>query len=125
MNSNGENSQKSYKNKISMELEESRNNIQKCKSCDMSFDHRTKLKGHIRKFHNQKSLRCNSCENLFLCPAELRRHRETVHEKLKDHKCDSCGKSFSRAFHLKTHIHTVHVYRMYQIIYYKSRKEIQ
>ena len=78
MNSNGENSQKSYKNKISMELEESRNNIQKCKSCDMSFDHRTKLKGHIRKFHNQKSLRGNSCENLFLCPADLRRHRETV-----------------------------------------------
>ena len=95
MNSNGENSQKSYKNKISMELEESRNNIQKCKSCDMSFDHRTKLKGHIRKFQNQKSLRCNSCENLFLCPAELRRHRETVHEKHKDHKCDFIFSSIS------------------------------
>ena len=61
-----------------MELES--NNIHKCKPCDKLFDHKTKLKGHIHKVHNQKSLKCHSCEFLSLCQAELRRHKETVHE---------------------------------------------
>ena len=47
------------------------------------------------------SNKCKSCVKSFSHPANLKRHKNTVHQGKKDHECYFCGKSFSNAANLE------------------------
>ena len=51
---------------------------------------------------------CAKCEKQFASYMSLRRHFQTIHEKLREFNCDKCGKSFARKSNLNTHIKRVH-----------------
>ena len=59
-------------------------------------------------------VKCDSCGKSFSQARILKKHIDTVHNGLKDHKCDSCGKAFSDAQYLKTHMNSVqHINRVH------------
>ena len=48
---------------------------------------------------------CSICKQTF---HNLKRHIESVHEKLKKYQCNACGKKFYQKSHLNEHIESVH-----------------
>ena len=51
---------------------------------------------------------CWQCNRQIKGSRELKRHIETVHEKLKNFECDHCGKKFTRKTNLLHHKKTAH-----------------
>ena len=65
------------------------------------------LKRHIESVHEKVKYPCNQCEKQFTQQGNLRKHIESVHEKVK-HPCYQCGKQFTQQGHLKGHIRKKH-----------------
>ena len=57
----------------------------------------------------KQPVKCEFCDKIFSQKGSLKRHMETVHQKLKPHKCEECGEAFSRKYSLKIHMATVHL----------------
>uniref|UniRef100_A0A7S3A4Q4 C2H2-type domain-containing protein n=1 Tax=Rhodosorus marinus TaxID=101924 RepID=A0A7S3A4Q4_9RHOD len=51
---------------------------------------------------------CEICGAKFKRNYEAKRHRETVHEKLRENKCPVCSRTFSQKGHLNEHIRVTH-----------------
>ncbi|KAJ8901375.1 hypothetical protein NDN08_007221 [Rhodosorus marinus] len=51
---------------------------------------------------------CEICGAKFKRKYEARRHRENVHEKLREHQCELCERTFSQKGHLNEHIRVIH-----------------
>ncbi|KAJ3382760.1 hypothetical protein HDU92_004566 [Lobulomyces angularis] len=47
---------------------------------------------------------CPDCSRIFKRPADMRRHKQTVHDRVQNYICENCGKGFSRADTYKKHI---------------------
>ena len=56
----------------------------------------------------KKSPECTLCGKTFRSKGHVKRHIESVHEKLKKHQCDMCEKKYYQKSHLKEHIQFVH-----------------
>jgi KRAB domain-containing zinc finger protein len=66
------------------------------------------LKNQLDENSEKSSLSCSSCGKTFSKPADLRRHVDTVHEKIRRFVCsiDGCGKSFGLKCTLQRHLMT-------------------
>ena len=69
----------------------------KCDSCEKSFGHKSLLKGHIKRVHqeNEKTFKCDSCDQSFGQQGKLNLHTKCVHGNMKSYKCETCEKSFA------------------------------
>ena len=56
----------------------------------------------------KKSPECTLCGKTFRSKGHVKRHVESVHEKLKKFQCDVCEKKYYQKSHLKEHIQYVH-----------------
>ena len=84
-------------------------NFEGCKAKLASKD---SLNGHIRYVHKKKELfKCNQCLKEFKRRANLRRHIDALHTKLKPYHCEEagCSKEFSSKDWLKRHIKAHHL----------------
>ena len=80
-----------------------------CDLCQQNLSSPYHLKRHFNTVHEKiKNHTCESCDQSFARAEHLRRHQKTVHDNLRDQNCAFCGKSFSRYEHLKRHIIRVH-----------------
>ena len=55
-----------------------------------------------------KNTKCTLCSKNFLSKSHLKRHVESVHEKLKKHECEICEKKYYQKSHLKEHVQSAH-----------------
>ena len=52
---------------------------------------------------------CPKCPSMFKSRGDLRRHKATIHDKVKPFECDKCGATFGHRGHLNRHVKTVHL----------------
>ena len=67
------------------------------------------MSGNLKLKNLSKRVDCDLCQKSFFGIGELKRHRESVHEKMKKSKCKICQKSFRRNYDLKRHTDEVHL----------------
>ena len=85
-----------------------------CDKCGENFIYESSLKHHensrckLSVNNGTKPHLCTSCGSRFPTINELKRHIDSVHEKLKPFKCTVCDQCFSRKSHMNTHMATVH-----------------
>ena len=83
-----------------------------CDKCGNNFIYESSLKHHANsrcKLSDRiKSHVCTSCDSTFQTIQGLKRHTDSVHEKLKPFTCTVCDQSFSRKNHMSVHMATVH-----------------
>ena len=94
---------------ISINVSKSDNkNILKCDLCGKNFGRRANLNKHRDNVHFKvKKFACSQCDKRFAQKCDLKKHIASVHEKLQ-FPCDICEKVFSRKCHLTTHKEIVH-----------------
>ena len=56
----------------------------------------------------KKPYSCCECKYSCVRPAELKRHKDTVHLKLKPHKCNQCDAAYGGKGDLNKHIKSAH-----------------
>ena len=76
-----------------------------CDQCNHSTPIASNLKRHIRTVHHKIRALCGICDQEF---ADLKNHREVVHEKVRNFKCEECEYSCYRQYRLKMHIYNRH-----------------
>jgi len=76
--------------------------IQKCPQCDRELMNISKLKAHIKNYHEKTP--CTHCGKL-VAVALMTRHLRTQHTSNDDkkYKCDVCGKGFAEKQHFSDH----------------------
>ena len=80
--------------------------------CKVMLSSKDSLSGHIRNMHKKKtSFECSQCLKKFKKRANLKRHNDAVHEKLKPFQCEKAGcmKKFATKDWLKRHIKMFHL----------------
>ena len=82
----------------------------KCEHCHKVFGYGPHLKRHIQTVHEKmRPFKCQQCNKSFTCKSNLQYHIQIDHEKIiKPFKCQQCVKSFSSKRYLQLHIQTVH-----------------
>ena len=83
----------------------SSNEFLSCDQCNHSTPYPSNLKKHKRTVHEKVRALCVVCNQEF---ADLKNHTEVVHEKIKNFKCDMCDYSCYRDFRLKVHKTNIH-----------------
>lgn len=80
-----------------------------CPLCGKAFKEAGNLRRHKDTVHEKlRNFSCQDCGKSFGEAGNLRRHKETVHEKVKNFYCKDCGKAFGEAGNLRRHKETVH-----------------
>lgn len=65
---------------------------------------RRHMEGHrYRAGELEKTLKCEVCEKLFLCPANLKTHM-IIHSEVKPYNCEICNKGFAQKNNYKLHL---------------------
>jgi len=80
----------------------------KCKLCDKLFGNHSRLKNHIKYYHeNPDRFRCEICGKKFAQLSNFRRHQK-VHDpnRSKDLKCTQCDFATDNKIYFKTHLNS-------------------
>lgn len=77
-----------------------------CDSCPAAFSKRRHLAGH-RRMHPGEKHECTKCERKFVLKGSLTRHMKFFHSDIKI-TCETCGKNYSSSDYLRLHISTIH-----------------
>ena len=78
-----------------------------CFICGTFFKSRKDLNSHIIN-HNEATIPCDQCDQVYKKRNRLRRHINVVHLKIKNHKCDLCDKRFGTSKALRDHKTAIH-----------------
>ena len=80
-----------------------------CEECERTFVRSDELKTH-RKYHSDRALQkgamCVACGKQFNSATARKRHENTVHLDIRNHRCKMCGKKFHSPQALERHSHT-------------------
>ena len=79
----------------------------KCDPCGAIFFVKTHLEKHNQKFH-QTEFQCEICEKTLKTKHDLKRHKDSVHDKKKPFLCSLCFADFPRKSNCKSHLKLVH-----------------
>ena len=74
-----------------------------CQICEKSFHTNIKLRQHIKKEHDKKTVKCTVCNMSFSVKRKLGDHMFQAHKIGKKHMCETCGKYFPVPALLKLH----------------------
>ena len=78
-------------------------------NCQKSFCQQLKLKKHIQTVHEKlRPFKCEHCQRSFGDKGDLTRHVKIVHDEVRPFSCELCKKTFGTKRQLKPHIGTVH-----------------
>jgi hypothetical protein len=85
----------------------------RCNICEKVFERKVYLYHHIKRLHSSKKearpYQCHLCSTFNASTdRDLRRHIESVHEKLRPFKCGKCKKKFTFKRTLQRHMRHVH-----------------
>ena len=83
-----------------------------CPECSKWLSNKTTLKTHLDTVHrkNEKPLKCDNCDAMFVRKNEKDLHNRRVHEKERNFSCQICpDKSFFNRQGLKSHVMGVHL----------------
>ncbi|XP_014205809.1 zinc finger protein 558 [Copidosoma floridanum] len=67
----------------------------KCPTCERVMANRTSFLRHIRVHSNERPAMCHVCAKSFRTVADVKRHIDDVHLKIKRHECDICQVRFA------------------------------
>lgn len=74
-----------------------------CAFCGDEKSDSSSLYEHIRRYHNDDTFTCNSCNKTFRSKFAFKHHYEAVHGESR-HECGDCGRRFKLKSGLKTHL---------------------
>ena len=69
-----------------------------------SFGSKTALTNHVKYVHNKIAIQCDFCDLVSNNKFAVKRHVQTVHEKLKPYKCEQCNRAFAKRCNMKLHM---------------------
>lgn len=75
-----------------------------CDQCGLDFKKREDFSLHFQSIHLKKYLFCDLCPIKVLYPAQLKIHKQDVHEKLRPLTCDLCEYTSKRKNTLESHM---------------------
>jgi uncharacterized Zn-finger protein len=82
-----------------------------CGECEYATYHNHRLANHVNAHHvpeAEKPFVCSECGAGFGYVKNLKRHVNTAHNGLKEHKCDLCEFRSARKASVKKHVKAVH-----------------
>lgn len=74
-----------------------------CAFCGDEKSDSSSLYEHIRRYHNDDTFTCNSCNKTFRSKFAFKHHYEAVHGESR-HECGECGRRFKLKSGLKSHL---------------------
>ena len=78
-----------------------------CEICHRTLKN-TDRSQHKRIHLDNRQIQCDKCPKKFYLASVLKRHVQSVHDKLMTHSCDLCGKMFPQLQNLTKHVDNVH-----------------
>ena len=79
-----------------------------CKICKKKFATKPKVKRHFESVHQKIKYKCDLCQTELSSKESLKTHINTVHEKKNVVKCDICDRDYVNNSSLQLHIKSVH-----------------
>ena len=79
-----------------------------CKICKKKFATKPKVKRHFESVHQKIKYKCDLCQTELSSKESLKTHINTVHEKKNVVKCDICDNEYVNNSSLQLHIKSVH-----------------
>ena len=79
-----------------------------CKQCEKVFRAESSLKKHIESIHDKIKYDCNRCDYKATRKENINRHIRYFHEGIVDHHCPICNKGFMMGIEVKYHIKRHH-----------------
>jgi len=79
-----------------------------CKICKKKFASKPKVKRHFESVHQKLKYKCDLCQTELSSTESLKTHINTVHEKKYVVKCDICDREYVNNSSLQLHIKSVH-----------------
>ena len=79
-----------------------------CKICNKKFATKPKVKRHFESVHQKLKYKCDLCQTELSSKESLKTHINTVHEKKNVVKCDICEREYVNNSSLQLHIKSVH-----------------
>ena len=79
-----------------------------CKICKKKFATKPKVKRHFESVHQKLKYKCELCQTELSSKESLKTHINTVHEKKYVVKCDICDREYVNNSSLQLHIKSVH-----------------
>ena len=79
-----------------------------CKICKKKFATKPKVKRHYESVHQKIKYKCDLCQTELSSKESLKTHINTVHEKKNVVKCDICDRDYVNNSSLQLHIKSVH-----------------
>lgn len=73
-----------------------------CKECGKRFAFVQDLNNHLINHTGEKRY-CDLCDKSFSYSSSLKKHKRSIHQRLRAFACQLCGKRFFSAFELKRH----------------------
>lgn len=80
----------------------------KCDECDKYFK-RIYDRDRHKLSHGESKFECKICSKKYQTKTNLKKHIDSLHNKVLNHFCDICGKGFYESTFLKIHRSSVHV----------------
>ena len=81
----------------------------RCNICDIDLVKTDKLLAHNLAYHvTEKKFSCDQCNFRTKLAKSLTRHKQRVHEQIREEICYICGKGYSDVYCLKSHIKSAH-----------------
>uniref|UniRef100_A0A1Q3F363 Putative c2h2-type zn-finger protein n=1 Tax=Culex tarsalis TaxID=7177 RepID=A0A1Q3F363_CULTA len=74
-----------------------------CETCGARLPTTSRLREHIKRFHESDPLPCEYCQQTFKLSTDLRNHIRNIHLSDRVFKCETCGLEFRRKTTLNVH----------------------